>query len=571
MKFIYTSRSLSSRQCFQTNSFQNRWLGLLFAGVWLGTSSPAIATDIYVDSRHDLEKFGQDGTKEFPYKQITSALESVNPEEDTVVHIVGGPDRRYGLLGSEAFPLRLNVGKNSLKIIGTSPEPAIVIGDSRAPAVFEVRADESVGGDGGSVVIQNLRIVQADTGVAAVGPRAGKLNVTLRECVFEFQSDHYAQFVAGEQGELQVAVEDCTFVGSALFGLDLGGQPRSTLEFSIEDSHFYGEWSETPDLEMIQRQPRAAVSIFLDADSQVTGVAERNRFQDSGIGMLVTGAESGSQPGRLSVALLSNSLVADRDSMPGVFVHGLQIATVSHHNVAFQLAHNTLVGGSGFGIFFDDLPEDRGPQFVCGQRSFELLGNVVHDFRLGEISAEYEDGVVPDCVSLRGNALNRSAAIGSNGNIRVSEADLQWRDGLFEPVPDSALVDAFGGDFTKDGLDLLGRCRRTDGDGDEEALVDIGALESPGACAYEFLRGDCQHSGIVDVTDAIHGLSYLFIGGVEITCQDACDVDDSGQLDVSDPIYTLSFLFIGGDRPTAPFPEVGRDPTLDELTLCDSD
>ena len=89
VKFIYTSRSLSSRQCFQTNSFQNRWLGLLFAGVWLGASSPAIATDIYVDARHDLEKFGQDGTKEFPYKHITSALESVNPEEDTVVHIVG--------------------------------------------------------------------------------------------------------------------------------------------------------------------------------------------------------------------------------------------------------------------------------------------------------------------------------------------------------------------------------------------------------------------------------------------------------------------------------------------------
>lgn len=82
----------------------------------------------------------------------------------------------------------------------------------------------------------------------------------------------------------------------------------------------------------------------------------------------------------------------------------------------------------------------------------------------------------------------------------------------------------------------------------------------------EFVRGDSNQDGVVDISDAIHTLGVKFLGVGEIGCEDASDANDDGAIDISDPVYALAFLFLGGPRPPAPFPAAGEDPTADGLS-----
>ena len=46
-------------------------------------------------------------------------------------------------------------------------------------------------------------------------------------------------------------------------------------------------------------------------------------------------------------------------------------------------------------------------------------------------------------------------------------------------------------------------------------------------------------------------------------------VDDDGLVDLTDPLYLLMFLFIGGVEPfPSPWPESGADTTPDTLGPC---
>lgn len=87
-----------------------------------------------------------------------------------------------------------------------------------------------------------------------------------------------------------------------------------------------------------------------------------------------------------------------------------------------------------------------------------------------------------------------------------------------------------------------------------------------------FLRGDADVSGLVDLTDPLSNLNFLFLGDFTPTCMDAADTDDSGVVDVSDPIRNLTFQFLGGVVIPAPNPECGTDPTEDggEDLGCDA-
>ena len=61
-----------------------------------------------------------------------------------------------------------------------------------------------------------------------------------------------------------------------------------------------------------------------------------------------------------------------------------------------------------------------------------------------------------------------------------------------------------------------------------------------------FLRGDSNADGVVDISDSVFTLSYLFFGGRAPACQDAADSNDDGAVDISDPIGALGVLFRTG-------------------------
>ena len=69
------------------------------------------------------------------------------------------------------------------------------------------------------------------------------------------------------------------------------------------------------------------------------------------------------------------------------------------------------------------------------------------------------------------------------------------------------------------------------------------------------IEGDANADGVVDLSDAVHTLGYLF-SAQEGTpaCLRASDANDDGAIDISDAIYTLSFLFLGGPAPGLPSP-----------------
>lgn len=91
-----------------------------------------------------------------------------------------------------------------------------------------------------------------------------------------------------------------------------------------------------------------------------------------------------------------------------------------------------------------------------------------------------------------------------------------------------------------------------------------GAYEVRVPVPIRFIRGDCNGDSELDVSDAIEGLSRLFVSGLP-RCRVACDTNDDGSFDVSDVVRTLGFLFSTTPPPAAPYPDCGLDPTADSL------
>jgi hypothetical protein len=78
-------------------------------------------------------------------------------------------------------------------------------------------------------------------------------------------------------------------------------------------------------------------------------------------------------------------------------------------------------------------------------------------------------------------------------------------------------------------------------------------------------RGDANRDLVVDQTDAIVVLTWLFLGQREIACMDAADVNDDGDVDIT----ILRQVILGESSGIAfPYPEAGFDGTLDPLDQC---
>jgi len=91
-----------------------------------------------------------------------------------------------------------------------------------------------------------------------------------------------------------------------------------------------------------------------------------------------------------------------------------------------------------------------------------------------------------------------------------------------------------------------------------------------------FRRGDTNQDGIVDISDPIQTLGFLYLGSpATLPCKDAADTNDDGKVDLSDAIFTLSYKFLGtrdipppGPNSCGPDPTPGSDPCVFDSTKC---
>jgi len=105
-------------------------------------------------------------------------------------------------------------------------------------------------------------------------------------------------------------------------------------------------------------------------------------------------------------------------------------------------------------------------------------------------------------------------------------------------------------------------------------IPDMGVYEYQQAIVIKpkFIRGLCRRPGAdltkpdLNIGDAIYLLRWLMTFYAEPGCLKGCDANDDGKPDLSDAIYILDFLFRGTLAPVAPFPDMGEDASLDQLT-----
>ena len=81
-----------------------------------------------------------------------------------------------------------------------------------------------------------------------------------------------------------------------------------------------------------------------------------------------------------------------------------------------------------------------------------------------------------------------------------------------------------------------------------------------------FVRGDGNDSGLVDISDAVNTLGYLFLGSPPPPCLGAADVNLDRKVDIADPVYTLTFLFGGGPAIPPPHPSCGIDAAPESMS-----
>jgi hypothetical protein len=84
-----------------------------------------------------------------------------------------------------------------------------------------------------------------------------------------------------------------------------------------------------------------------------------------------------------------------------------------------------------------------------------------------------------------------------------------------------------------------------------------------------FRRGDVDGNGVVEITDPVKLLGYLFLGSGSPECLEAGDTDNNGSIDITDAVTSLGYQFLGQTAPAAPGPtSCGPDPAAPFLG-CD--
>jgi cytochrome c peroxidase len=244
----------------------------------------------------------------------------------------------------------------------------------------------------------------------------------------------------------------------------------------------------------------------------------------------------------------------------GVKEHPLQdlvrsaLEDPDHHDVGRQEATADPADAFKFRTLTLRQLKDGGQFLHSGE--FSSVREVIEYFNRGEPSyplAAAAGNVTPRFTNPRGPGL-----IG----LGLSEADIDALEdflvsGLYDPglvVDDPAsptrTFDANLRDLTyQDELKALGAV-----DGLLPSLMAVGNNDALSREQTIFVRGRANGDEVVDLSDGIYLLNYLFFRGPEPVPMVAGDTNHDGRLDIGDPIYLIAYLYYGGPPPAMPFP-----------------
>jgi len=295
-----------------------------------------------------------------------------------------------------------------------------------------------------------------------------------------------------------------------------------------------------------------------DADGDLFWFLERNQdyiWQMNTDGILTIPTEHPQPPLQNYVFNLGLDIDADRDSLTLTTAGPFDtVVTEAIGMTRLGVATGEVIplDDTGLGIVYG-LVRDQERAWVCGSLSSMPL----------MVSVKTADPVAAptplECVELAPNEVTLSWGLqDAYDSLRI-----------YRGVP---LVATVGGDettWTDPGVGLGARAWRVTG-------VKSEMESAPAACSLivagiqpQFLRGDVNGDGSIDLSDPILLLGWLFSSAAPLACDDAGDVNDDGALDLSDPISLLGYLFSGGPPPAPPWPSPGIDPTVDNLG-CES-
>jgi hypothetical protein len=93
----------------------------------------------------------------------------------------------------------------------------------------------------------------------------------------------------------------------------------------------------------------------------------------------------------------------------------------------------------------------------------------------------------------------------------------------------------------------------------QSATLTVVAADYCGADTLSFLVavylcGDADGTGLVNVSDAVFLISYIFGGGPEPVPLLSGDLDCNDLVNVSDAVYIVAYIFGGGPEPCADCP-----------------
>ena len=123
----------------------------------------------------------------------------------------------------------------------------------------------------------------------------------------------------------------------------------------------------------------------------------------------------------------------------------------------------------------------------------------------------------------------------------------------FGPIPDTIIAEVPDGAGQVD-------VKVVNIDGNESNTLPFTYVLPPA----EFLRGDVNLDGHIDISDPTTIVFHLFQGRM-LGCDDAADIDDNEVLNISDAIILLDHMYRDGPSPGAPYPDTGPDPAGDAL------